>query len=281
MTRVIVHAGFHKTGTTSLQAFVETNREALRPWADVYLKRDLGRARYLGRLYGQRPWLARRLAFRHGFRAFLAGIPDARTIFISRESLSGMMPGNRRRRLPWRGGRGERLVRYERQAIALGHEMTAALRRRFGDGARIEFLFTTRKLEPWIYSLYRHILRTSALNDDFARFRADFAATPPLAEQARNIARALPGTVLHISALECARERPLGHGAMLLDLLGVPATRRARFRDAGHHHAGPSQALAERFLEMNRRTRPGRALKEAKRTLYQREQDRQRETDKR
>jgi hypothetical protein len=31
MTRVIVHAGYHKTGTTSLQDFLHRNRAALAP----------------------------------------------------------------------------------------------------------------------------------------------------------------------------------------------------------------------------------------------------------
>ena len=35
--RILIHAGFHKTGTTSVQAALRRNREALAPWLRLRL----------------------------------------------------------------------------------------------------------------------------------------------------------------------------------------------------------------------------------------------------
>ncbi|MEJ2020095.1 MAG: hypothetical protein P8X51_18060 [Maritimibacter sp.] len=151
MTRVIVHAGFHKTGTTSLQSFLKRNTDALAPYAAIYLQRALKRARYLGRIYGQRPVFWRRWMFRRGFREFLASIPDAPTIVISRESFSGMMLG-------YRGARLRRCRRYASMAIPLAREIIRELRRRFGPEVEIEFLYTTREGESFLKSTWGHVL---------------------------------------------------------------------------------------------------------------------------
>ena len=79
MTRVIVHAGFYKTGTTSLQAYLARHRAALAPWFDYYGQADFEQAGAEARIYGQRPFPWRKARFRAALRRFLAGIPDAAT----------------------------------------------------------------------------------------------------------------------------------------------------------------------------------------------------------
>jgi len=260
MTRIIVHAGFHKTGTTSLQAFVETNKSILKPWADIHLKTDLGRARYLGRWYGQRPVFWRLWMFRHGFRRFLSGIPDAPTIFISRESFSGMMPGFFRRN-------GAQVTAYVDQAVPLAHEIILGLRRRFGPSCQIEFLYTTRQGQPWLKSLHAHIVRTSSLRDDFEAFQRRFGPPPNLDHQAGTIATAIAPVKVHVATLEDAAGHRLGHGRAVLSLLGVPRRDWPRFGDSSHNNLGQSDALTDEFLEMNRRERSGPELKAAKKAM--------------
>lgn len=260
MTRVIVHAGFHKTGTTSLQAYLERNREALAPYAQIYLKTQLKRARYLGRWYGQRPVFWRRWLFRRGFRDFLDTVGDAPVIFISRESFSGMMPG-------FRGGGLRRRLSYAPMAVPLAREIVRGLRRRFGQDVEIEFLYTIRDGEAFVKSAWAHVLRTTRLRMDLDAFRAMFGTPPDLAAEAERIARAVGPVPVHIAPLESFAESRFGPAEAALDLLGVPAELRARLPDATRNNPGQSDALSREFLAMNRGKSRGRALYTAKEAL--------------
>ena len=53
---VIVHAGFYKTGTTSLQKYLARNRRALKPVFDFYGQDDFKSAGARARTYAQRPF---------------------------------------------------------------------------------------------------------------------------------------------------------------------------------------------------------------------------------
>lgn len=264
MTRVIVHAGFHKTGTTSLQAFLERNAGMLSPYAAIYLKTGLKRARYLGRLYGQRPVFWRRWLFRLGLREFLNGIPDAPVIVLSRESFSGMMPG-------FRGGRLRRVRRYAPMAIPLAHEIIRETRRRFGPDVQIEFLYTVRAPEPFLNSLWRHVLRTSRLRQDYPTFRKSFIPQPDLRAEAETIARAIAPVTVHVAALEDYADARFGPAKALLDLLNLPPDVARHLHPATHNNPGQSAELSARFLEMNRGKLRGRALYEAKEKLAMQE----------
>lgn len=254
--RILVHAGFHKTGTTSLQGFLQDNRALLRPWARIHMKRGLGPLRYLGRWYGQRPVIWRRWLFRAGLARVLATLPDDPVIVISRESLSGMMPGFTRR---------GRMVTGYAEAPVLAREIVRGLRRRFGPGARIEFLYTLREREAWLASIHGHILRTSPVTEDFAAFRARFGPPPDLAAEAAAVARAVAPVPVHTRWLEQAAGHRLGPGRFMLELLGVPEAEWPRFPDAATGNPGPSAALRARFLDLNRSA--GRAARAEKARL--------------
>ncbi|WP_319824822.1 hypothetical protein [Thalassovita sp.] len=257
MTRVIVHAGFHKTGTTSLQALLERNDKRLSPYAAIYLKTALGRARFLGRWYGQRPSLLRLWLFRLGFRTFLRRIPDSPVIVISRESFSGMMLG-------FRGARIKPPRSYAPMAIPLAQAIIREVRRRFGPDTQIEFLYTTRETEPFLNSAWRHVLRTSRLKQDYTAFRATFSPLPDLQTEADRIAQAIAPVPVHTAALETYADDPLGPGRAILDLLGVPEKTRAKLRPVDHHNPGQSADLSARFLSMNRSKMGRKTLQQEK-----------------
>lgn len=92
--RIIVHAGFHKTGTTSLQDFLYQNKSSLAPYMAYYGKMDFLDAGTQARIYAQRPFPHGLIKFRYAFRAFLENIPDHSMIVLSRETFSGGMPGH-------------------------------------------------------------------------------------------------------------------------------------------------------------------------------------------
>ncbi len=257
MTRIIVHAGFHKTGTTSLQALLERNKARLAPYAAIYLKTALGSARYLGRWYGQRPSVLRLWLFRRGFRSFLNGIEDAPVIVISRESFAGMMLG-------FRGARLRPPRTYAPMSIPLAQAIIRELRRRFGADAQIEFLYTTRQPDAFLHSVWRHVLRASRLKRDYPEFRAAFGPPPDLEAEARAIGKAIAPVPVHTAELETYADDPFGPGRAVLDLLDIPPKTRARLRPVDRHNPGQSEDLSRLFLSMNRGNLGRKALQQAK-----------------
>ncbi|MCB1368679.1 MAG: hypothetical protein KDK00_13000 [Rhodobacteraceae bacterium] len=255
--RVIVHAGYHKTGTTSLQDFLSANRRALKPWLSYYGKADFLAAGAHARLYGQRPFPWRLWRFRRAFRQFLDGIDDAATIVLSRETFSGGMPGHRRI-----GGR--LMTGYGRAARPLARVIVAELRRRFGPDTVIEFAYTTREREAWIASVWGHLLRSIRLTDDFAAFRARFPDLQSPADEAAAMAAYLAPIPVTTIALEDHADLPEGPGGAILDLVGIPAKARARLAPARRANSGQGSDLRALFLDLNRTISDPGALKAAK-----------------
>jgi len=259
MTRIIVHAGFHKTGTTSLQDFLAQNRAALKPHFDYYGKADFLNAGTRARQYSQRPFPWRRLHFRRAFRRFLASVPDAGVIVMSQETFSGVMPGHR--------DVFRRLIAGHRHAIPLARIIIDELGRRFGPDAEIQFLYTTRTQTPWLRSVYGHLLRSIQLADDFETFRAGFVNLPDPEIDAQNIATALAPIPVFIARLEDFADHPEGTAAALLDLAGVADEDRSDLRPARRQNPGQSPEIEQQFLALNRSGQSRAALKSQKDTI--------------
>jgi hypothetical protein len=259
MTRVVVHAGFHKTGTTSLQDFIRLNKTALAPHLAYYGKADFLNAGAQARLYAQRPFPHRLFLFRRALRHFLATIPDHPTIVLSRETFSGGMPGHRTLS-------GRLMTSYQRPAKRLATVIISELRRRFGSEVDITFLYTTREREAWVRSVYGHLLRSIRLTDTFETFRARFPDLPGPEEEARLLARALPVRVA-TARLEDYSTAPEGPAAALLDLLQVPAHTRATLQPVPPQNTANAPALQAEFLRLNRSIQNKSKLKAAKNAL--------------
>ena len=260
MTRVIVHAGFHKTGTTSFQDYFKQNRKALSPFLTYSGKTDFLQAGAQARIYGQRRFWWRRLMFRRAFRRFLSGIPDAPTIVLSRETFAGAMPGHR-------GLGGRQVENYSDAAIPLAREILNALRRRFGADVVVEFIYTLRDRDTWLASVHGHLLRSIHLTDDLDSFRANFRTMPDLEADAARIARALYPVPVHMAWLEDYAARPDGPAGIVLDLIGVSATLRRTLTPATRRNPGQSAQMRERFLAINRAGGNRASLKQAKAAL--------------
>ncbi|MGR3292243.1 MAG: hypothetical protein ACU0C9_13775 [Paracoccaceae bacterium] len=257
MTRVIVHAGFHKTATSSLQDFLHQNRAELKPYFDYYGKADFHTAGAKARLYGQRPFRWRLGQFRRAFRRFLAEIPDTQTLVLSRETFAGVMPGHRDvfRRL---------VSGYASAAIPLAGEIVNEIQSRFGKDTKIQFLYTVREQEPWLRSVYGHLLRSIHLTDDFEAFRGCFDDLPDPEQDARAIATALDPTQVFIARLEDFTDHPEGPAAAVLDLVEVPDSIREKLHPANRKNQGQSPEIEQQFLMLNRSRKNKRLLKSMK-----------------
>ena len=256
MTRVIVHAGFHKTGTTSLQLYLARHRRAFAPYFRYYGQNDFKHAGTRARIYAQRRFPWRLAAFRRALRRFLATVPDCETLVLSRENFSGAMPGHR----DWRG---RPLQDFRRAAVPLLTVVVAELTRRFGPDTEVELLYTTRDLESWLRSVYGHLLRSIHLTEDFEAFRAQFPAMPPLDSEAALIARDVGCKVTIRPVEDFAEEKP-GPALAVLELAGVPEDIWRRFAPAERANSGESGAVQAEFLALNRSGKSRAELKRIK-----------------
>jgi hypothetical protein len=259
MTRVIVHAGYHKTGTTSLQDFLHRNRAALAPHLRYYGKVDFLAAGAHARIYAQKPFPWRLWRFRRALRRFLDGVAPGGVVVLSRETFSGGMPGHRKI-----GGR--LISSYGDAAAPLAKVIVSELRRRFGKTVDITFFYTTRERESWIRSVHGHLLRSIALRDDFDTFRAQFPKLKSPADEAARMADLLSPIPVVTAALEAYKTHREGPAAALLDLLNIPADLRATLKPAPRSNTGQSGDMRDRFLEMNRHTQDKSLLKLKKET---------------
>lgn len=259
MTRVIVHAGFHKTGTTSLQDFLHTNRDRLAPFLRYYGKAEVHQTGTLARVYAQRPFPWRLWQFRKAFRGFLAGLDPGGTIVLSREDFSGAMPGHRR-------FAGRMVMGYDR-APQLAQVIVDELRNRFGPRVEILFFYTTRARETWIGSVHGHLLRSINLGLGLEAFQAQFSELPSPLETARQMADVLAPVAVLTAALEDYRDHRFGPGAALLDLVGVPQAARQDLTPAPRSNVGQPPELRDHFLVLNRQNIPKQRLKRLKRAL--------------
>ncbi len=260
MTRVIVHAGFHKTGTTSLQDFLNDNRSALSAWMTYYGKADFLKAGAHARIYGQRPFWWRRVLFRRAFMRFLQGIPADEVIVLSRETFCGVMPGHRRF--------GGRIVEsYATAAIPLAQEIVGCLRDHFGPGVTIEFIYTLRDRDNWLASVHGHLLRSIKLTRTLEEFRAGFRHLPDPRADVGRIAAALMPIPVHIAWLEDYADQPEGPAGAILDLVEFPDVLRDSLRPAKIGNPGQPPELRARLLDLNRAGSEGASLKAEKESL--------------
>ena len=252
-----MHPGFHKTGTSSLQSYMDRNADALAPYVSFYGKAAFLQAGSAARIYGQKPYPWRRRAFRTALDRFLASIPDDPIIVLSRETFSGAMPGHRRLF-------GRLVNDYTRAAVPLGHQITQALRQRFGNDVEIIFFYTLREKESWIRSVYGHLLRSIHLAETFETFRERFPKLQNPRDEAARIAAKLKIDAVHFSMLEDIGARHEGPAAPLLDLLNIPQNVRDALPAARRANVGQTPDLEAEFLRLNRESRDKIALKRQK-----------------
>lgn len=242
--RVLLHAGFHKTGTSTLQDCLRENGDLLAPlWrVETLLHNPLlratteaARAYSLGRdpadlgLFQAAlvPWLAQ------------MDLTPGQGLMISSEDFAGHMPG----------------IGQVRDYRALGPVLAAFvdLAGRYFDGeVAFGFVITTRARDPWMRSLHWQQAKGNQQKLDFA----DFAARLPQAADHASVASAARDMVapwpLDIIALEAVQARRLGPAEALFDLADLPTDLRARLRPVAPRNIAPAANLAAEFVALNR-----------------------------
>lgn len=205
---IVIHPGFHKTGTSTLQQVLRRNRPALKGQVRIVLRGEMRDLVHAARGYStwRDPFTLDKFA--HRFHALLdkLGRMPKRVLCLSCEELSGHLPGR------------EGIPDYS-AATVLTAEM-ARIAAEMHPGIPLSFHLTLRQPESWLRSAYWEHVKSSSMTlgwDDFA------AASRPgadLTAAADAMAEALPCPV-HRSWLEDTAALPLGPAVPLLDLCGI------------------------------------------------------------
>jgi hypothetical protein len=255
--RIILHAGFHKTGTTSLQSCLRDNAGKLpKGWrvqsrpdsvglrAVVEAARDYSASRDkadLGMVSAQTVlWLGS------------LDLQPGEGILISSEDFAGHMPG--------RFG--------VKDYAALAQILPAVIgtaRRFFGGGkVAIDVLITTRQAEPWLRSLHFQQSKHPDLLLDFAAFCQSLPAAADHQACVRDLRAALGDVPVTLRGLEELSQLRLGPAQAMYDLAGIDAR---AFVPSQLRNTTPAPGLAEAYVRANQMGLPGPELKRMKEEL--------------
>ena len=253
-TRIILHPGFHKTGTSSLQRGALARAAELDRHLRLFLKDDLFEATDHSRRYSRHGGADTLRAFRHSLSSALAhaDTTDPRPILISSEDLSGHLPGK------------PRIVDYGAAPVLMG-EATAALRDVFGSTSDIDVVFTPRAADPWLRSAYWQILRGTRYSRDFDTFARKYRSAADFHRVISQTQKRVGKEVtVHNLPLEACIDDPLGPLGWVLKTLKIPT---GRIAPLPAQNVQPEGA-AEEFLALNRSDIDDHTLAETKRRVY-------------
>ncbi|WP_299722782.1 hypothetical protein [uncultured Tateyamaria sp.] len=230
--RLVVHAGFHKTATTTLQNTLAAHSELLAPHAHILL-----RAEMKGLCEAARHYSKTGTEFDLGLVAYEAALLaedwTQDTVLLSSEDLSGHMPG--------RHG----LMDYS-AAPRLVASMTDAWRAACPK-ARITWVYTTRAPGPWLASCHVQHLRAVRMTLDAAGYATAYAGSADL----DGIVAQLRRTGADVTALPIEE-----HGDTLVDQLlrcaDIPAPVRAQVRQVKAANTSPDPDRITALLDLNR-----------------------------
>ncbi|TCS67512.1 hypothetical protein EDD52_101614 [Primorskyibacter sedentarius] len=256
MVHVVIHAGFHKTGTKSVQAMINTNRAVLDPVMRCYLKSDVQRLTELAKKFSATREQAALRTLGQAERAFFASLDplDPRPILISAEDLSGYMPGRRK------------LTRYDATPKIMA-QIAASARASLGDETQIDFYFSTRQPDSWFASLYWQNLRSKRLTDDLPEFVKRHVEASKFDSLLADIRASVAPARVSSQRLDHTSGLPQGPLTPLLDLLDIAPGIRTALSVLPAVNAMPYDGLSDVFLALNRSGMEDDKVADAKRHI--------------
>jgi len=231
--RIVIHAGFHKTGTTTVQRMLHANGEVLWPVTALALRWRL------------KPVLAAALAysdwrdsdsldlFAARFDEFLTdlNLGAKRMLCLSSEELAGHMPGR------------EGVEDYS-ATPALMATLLEGLRRRIPEADPV-FYFSTRAPDSWLESAWAEHVKSSRMTLERDVFSDRYASAAEFGPIVEAVAEAVaPCPVVHRDLAQVTT-LPLGPAEPLIDLLNLSPSRRIALTPQPRENAAlPAEALA-------------------------------------
>lgn len=237
--KIMVHAGFHKTGTSTVQAVLRDNRKALMPVLAIRLKGQMRELISATRGYSTYRTDEALEKVSRRFDALLRDLPGMprRTLLLSAEELSGHMPG-----------RGP-LADYS-AAPVLCDLFVQRARLAFPD-TPVVFCFGTRAAAPWLRSAWAEHVKSSGMVLEFAEFSARYPDAADLENVVNEVRRTVPAPV-HCYALEDCADGPLGPADPVLDHCDIPEDLRAALTPKPPQNARLDDTTLAALLAINR-----------------------------
>jgi len=238
--QILLHPGFHRTGTSSMQHFLWLNREVLAPHLAIRLTRHFKPVARLCTRYAvtQNPFDLSDILTELDAGFAQEPVPTGRNLLISSEMFCGDVPGFGR-------------VRDYSAAPTLISYLTGYLQERF-PAAQIRVILSTRDADEWLFSVYRHVLRRSRVTMTREEFATMYRDAADFERILQDIAEAIAPVELLYLPLDHAVQHRLGPGGALVEQMPVPDDISAALKPVGIGAKGAAPFLWGEFLALNR-----------------------------
>jgi hypothetical protein len=254
--KIVIHAGFHKTGTSSVQAMLRENAGLLEPHVHVLLKKDFEDLATKARSFSIDPCEETLAKVAKAAAMFFAGLDkdDPRPILMASEDLSGHIPG--------RHG----LESYDSAGLVMKCISVSAFAC-FGEDADVIFYFSTRNRDTWLRSTWWQNLRSTRLTLDLEAYTKRFEGADTLEDVLKDIAVDAAPAKVTSRPLEEVGSGPLGPLDPVLDILDLPDLDRSALKELPPENVQPDVGIDAVFLALNRSRLCDKDVQDAKRSI--------------
>ncbi len=257
-TRVIVHAGFHKTGTTTAQRFLMHNGPHIWPHHAIAIQYRIRDPLQFALAYSTGAGQIALDEFRSRFKGFLETLElgATRGLIISAENLAGMMPGK------------NDLVDGYAACPVLMKTVVECVENVIDPIPDMSFHFSTRGKDKWLRSIWWHNLSKTRLTQNFNDFAATLGPSCDLEETLRQVQNAIDYPVTS-TPLEQTSTQQFGPATPLINLLNLPDESLNALQSIPAENVKPRRDLIKEFLKLNRSTLSNAALATRKQELLE------------
>lgn len=241
MVRMLIHAGFHKTGTTSVQKMLAQNKKALYRESHVFLRRHIKPVCEAARTFSASRQKQDLLLFSYELSSFLEGLNDRldRNICISSEDLCGHMPGRRD-------------IRTYDAAPILMKAFVHTVEKTMPNPPEMVFYLSTRAANSWLRSCYSQhvgVVRMTMTPEAYSEAYAESARLDRIVDMVR---LAVAPHRFETRSLEVVKDTPLGPLTPILDILDISPEIRSRLKPLPPANVAVPDVLQQEFLRLNR-----------------------------
>ncbi|MDO6484539.1 hypothetical protein [Shimia thalassica] len=253
MTRMLIHAGFHKTGTSTVQKMLDVNRETLAPLAQVYLHDQLAETCNAARTFSAKRRSVALKKFAAGMKTFFQSLPkdDPRDIVISAEDLSGLMPGRRNQ-----SSYGAAPLLMKAMLLSLEEALT--------EPPELIFYYSLRDPHSWLTSCHAHHVRVVRMTQSKEDFFADHLEAADLQHAVDRVRVAVAPHRIETAWLHDTQNAPLGPLQPIADLLQWPREICEKIKPVAPVNVGLPKPLTSEILLLNQSDLDIKALNRAK-----------------
>ena len=259
MRRVVIHAGFHKTGTTTAQQFLMHNGTHIWPHHAIAIQYRIRDPLQYALAYSTGAGQFALDEFRSRFSDFLGSLDlgAGRGLIISAENMAGMMPGK------------NALVEGYSACPVLMKTVAECIEEVIDPNTDLRFHFSTRDKDAWLRSIWWHNLSKTRLTENFNDFAAALGPTCELDDTVQQVQKTVAPYNVTSAALEQVSAQKFGPATPLIDLLNLPDKARTALQNIPAENVMPKRDLVKTFLKLNRSDLSASDLASAKQVLLE------------